>query len=273
MVCLPTQHRTADIEAASSQQPPPYYSDSDSDDPSPAPGTTFRDLGLHGARSFAGIATRAFFLGAAVAASAIVGPYLFVVASSSLWRLPFFFGALALFHFLEFWTTAAYNTPNAETDSFLLTANWPAYAIAHAAATLECLITHVVVPDRTHAPLLLAIGTFLVVVGQVVRSAAMMRAGQSFNHQVQKSRTESHKLVTNGIYSVLRHPSYFGFFWWAIGTQLVLGNWVCLVGYGLALWRFFSVRIRREEALLVKFFGDEYVEYRKRVGTKLPFCG
>lgn len=26
-----------------------------------------------------------------------------------------------------------------------------------------------------------------------------------------------------------------------------------------------------EEKLLVKFFGDEYVQYRNRVGTKIPF--
>jgi len=25
---------------------------------------------------------------------------------------------------------------------------------------------------------------------------------------------QEHVLVTSGIYSVLRHPAYFGFFWW-----------------------------------------------------------
>jgi protein-S-isoprenylcysteine O-methyltransferase len=113
--------------------------DSDSDGPPPPPpGTTFRDLGLHGGRSFAGIATRAFGLGAAFSLSLAAVAYL-AGTGVALWRLPFFVGALALFHFLEFWTTAAYNTPHCEVDSFLLTANWPAYAIAHAAAAVECL--------------------------------------------------------------------------------------------------------------------------------------
>jgi protein-S-isoprenylcysteine O-methyltransferase len=267
------------MERRRDPQPPPWapnaaktaYDSDDSDAPHPPPGTTFRDLGLHGARSFAGIATRAFLLGLVFALSAVSGLYLAFV-DQSLWRIPFFLGALSVFHFFEFWTTAAYNTANCEIDSFLLTSNWPAYAIAHAAAALECLITHFVWPNRSHPPALVGVGLALVVVCQTVRSAAMIHAGQSFNHQVQQNRAESHKLVTEGIYRFLRHPSYFGFFWWAIGTQLVLGNWVCLVMYALVLWRFFSVRIRKEEVLLVKFFGNDYVEYRKRVGTLLPFC-
>jgi len=29
--------------------------------------------------------------------------------------------------------------------------------------------------------------------------------------------------------------------------------------------------IRQEEVLLIKFFGDEYVDYRKKVGVWIPF--
>ena len=29
--------------------------------------------------------------------------------------------------------------------------------------------------------------------------------------------------------------------------------------------------IRTEEVLLIKFFGDEYVDYRKKVGVWIPF--
>ncbi len=98
----------------------------------------------------------------------------------------------------------------------------------------------------------------------------MIQAGESFNHIVQHRHNEEHVLVKTGMYSVLRHPSYFGFFWWALGTQLVLGNVLCFFAYFVVLWRFFSVRIRHEEASLVKHFGDQYVHYRKAVGTKIP---
>jgi protein-S-isoprenylcysteine O-methyltransferase len=229
------------------------------------------------AKSLSGIALRAFLLGAALALSIVSVATTLALTSSPLWRLPFFLGALSLFHFLEFWTTAAFNTPAADVNAFLLTANWPAYAIAHAVATAECALTSYFLPEP-YAPfgshrLLLAIGLALVVVGQIVRSVAMVTAGRSFNHTVQHRRADSHDLVTTGIYAWLRHPSYFGFFYWAIGTQLVLGNVFSFFGYAIVLWKFFSGRVAHEEELLIKFFGQDYVEYRQRVGTKIPFCG
>lgn len=244
-------------------------------------------------RSLAGIALRAFCLGAALVAGVLLSillallPRLFPGATgvadllAPLWRLPFFLAALSAFHFLEFWTTARYNTQATRVDSFLLTANWPAYAIAHLAASVECLVRYTLLRNTSpwdHLPFtvlprtaVVVVGLVVVAVGQIVRTAAMVQAGRSFNHMIQRKRATSHALVTDGVYAWLRHPSYFGFFWWALGTQLVLGNVVCLAGYAAVLWRFFATRIRHEETLLVRFFGDDYVRYRKRVGTKIPF--
>ncbi|GAB1320658.1 farnesyl cysteine-carboxyl methyltransferase [Madurella fahalii] len=246
----------------------------------------------HHSKSLSGIAARSFALGAALALGVTGSLTILACTSSPLWRLPFFLASLSTFHFLEFWTTAAYNTRAAEVSSFLLTSNWPGYAIAHTFATLECLATHLAWPDArwtprapflssvffflddsfdNPGPVLTLLGFALVLLGQTVRSVAMVQAGPSFNHHVQSRRGEGHVLVTSGVYSVLRHPSYFGFFWWALGTQMVMGNVVSFVGYAVVLWRFFSRRVRHEEEFLVRFFGREYEEYRKRVGTKIPF--
>lgn len=229
-------------------------------------------------KSLSGIALRAFCLGAVFAASLAAAVVLAVypAGGGSSWRAPFFVAALCVFHFLEFWTTAHCNTLVASIDSFLLTSNGPAYALAHSSALLECLVVDVFFPRRAWAPkglwpVIVAIGILLVIVGQVVRSAAMVHAGASFNHQVQTRKAESHRLVTSGIYGVLRHPSYFGFFYWGIGTQLVLGNVVCLAAYAAILWMFFNDRIRTEESRLIEFFEEDYIAYRKRVGTWIPF--
>ncbi|KAI1212883.1 ICMT-domain-containing protein [Annulohypoxylon truncatum] len=229
-------------------------------------------------KSLEGIAIRSFCLGIALASSVVAVLLTLILTSSPLWRLPFFIGALSTFHFLEFWTTAKYNTPVATIGSFLLTANWPAYAIAHSAALLECLVTGVLFPNRSWAPfysghIILLLGFILVFVGQFVRSAAMVQAGQSFNHTIQHRKKDTHVLVTTGLYSFLRHPAYFGFFYWGVGTQMVLGNPICFVAYTIVLWQFFSKRVKHEEALLVRFFGDDYVQYKKRVGTLMPFVG
>ncbi|KAL8414911.1 hypothetical protein RB594_005931 [Gaeumannomyces avenae] len=235
--------------------------------------------GPGGSKSLSGIALRAFCLGGALAVSAVSCAAVLLLTSSPLWRLPFFGACLAAFHFLEFWTTARYNHAAASVDSFLLTANWPAYAVAHASAALECLVVGALFPSRSWVlflpralgPLLPLAGLLLVAAGQAVRSAAMAQAGPSFNHIVQHARAPQHQLVTTGIYATFRHPSYFGFFYWALGTQLVLGNVVCFFVYAAVLWKFFSSRIRGEEAALVRMFGDEYVAFRKAVGTKIPF--
>ena len=85
----------------------------------------------------------------------------------------------------------------------------------------------------------------------------MGKAGSNFNHIVQSEKKSDHVLVTEGVYGYLRHPSYFGFFWWGIGTQIVLGNIFCLVGYTLVLWRFFRRRIESKlvQGLLFKNLG------------------
>lgn len=164
---------------------------------------------------------------------------------------------------------------------FLLSANGIAYTGAHAASALECLLTNTILPSlslrsvSTAGPsvsiVLTLVGLAVVLVGQTVRSVAMVQAGKSFNHHVQETKKASHVLVTSGLYSSLRHPSYFGFYWWVLGIQLVMGNFFCFLAYVVVLYRYYSHRIPYEESFLVKFFGDEYVDYRKKVGTKIPF--
>ncbi|OBT93833.1 hypothetical protein VE01_08484 [Pseudogymnoascus verrucosus] len=239
--------------------------------------------------SLSGIASRAFLLGALLSFSAALSAVL-ALQGSPFWRPPFFAATLAVFHFLEFWTTARYNTKAAQVSSFLLNQNGSAYTIAHAAAmaesTISCLL--ITFPPSTFLPdfitawalpalpewvgtFTLAAGLILVPVGQLVRSLAMVQAGGNFNHIVQARKASSHQLVTSGIYSVSRHPSYFGFFWWGLGTQLVLGNVVCFVGYAVVLWVFFKRRIAGEEEYLVRFFGQEYLDYRTRTAVWIPF--
>ncbi|KAK6842607.1 protein-S-isoprenylcysteine O-methyltransferase [Apiospora arundinis] len=172
-----------------------------------------------GKKSLEGIAMRAFCLGNALSLCLALLVAILTLTSSPLWRLPFFVGALALFHFLEFWTTARRNTAEAGVKAFLLTANWPHYAIAHSTAMLECLIVNLFWPRRSWAPLyagpvLLLLGLILTCMGQFIRTAAMLQAGSSFNHIVQTRLGDGHELVTTGIYSVIRHPAYFAFFWW-----------------------------------------------------------
>lgn len=243
-----------------------------------------RELSPHQARSLSGIALRAFLLGLVFTASLTTSILLafparqypgFQPGRNPLWRLPFFLAALSVFHFLEFYTTALTNTRFATISAFLLSQNGSAYNVAHLTAMGECVLTAFFAPawQRKGSSMGFSVGFGLMILGQCVRSGAMLTAGTSFNHTVQTRRAATHKLVTTGIYSVLRHPSYFGFFWWAVGTQIAIGNRVCLVGYVVVLWMFFRKRVQKEEELLVNFFGQKYVTYKKGTWVGIPFVG
>ena len=114
-------------------------------------------------------------------------------------------------------------------------------------------------------------GIVLCVLGQAVRWTAMVTAAQNFTHIISDKRKSNHELVTNGVYALMRHPSYAGWFWWSIGTQILLGNPVCAVLYSLTSWYFFKERIEYEEKRLRQFFGDDYDDYCARVLSGVPF--
>ena len=69
----------------------------------------------------------------------------------------------------------------------------------------------------------------------------------------------------------LRHPSYTGWFWWALGTQLVLQNPLSFVLFFVGAFLFFRDRIEFEEYLLLEQFGKEYDDYMKRSYIGIPF--
>jgi protein-S-isoprenylcysteine O-methyltransferase len=230
-----------------------------------------------GPSALTSIAAQSLGLGMVLSYSFSTALQLFLT-SSALWRLPFFIGVCTVFHFLEFWCTARWNSALADRTSFLIVGNGLAQTAAYAVALLEVgvkmALCHYgwmrnatclgIENHRTLGSVSVCTGFFLIAVGQLSRSMAMMEAGTSFNHlgewsfirehrhaeltswTVQYQKQDNHVLVTSGIFSYLRHPSYFGFFYWALGTQLVLGNTVSFVAYALVLWKFFSHRVMRQ---------------------------
>jgi protein-S-isoprenylcysteine O-methyltransferase len=203
-------------------------------------------------RSISAIALHAFCLGITLS-TCTISTILLAQSHHRIWRLTEFIATLSLFHFLEFWITARYNTFNAKVSSYLLTSNGSAYLSAHLAAMLEIIITSIYFPslqDSWSNTYTVLFGLTLVLMGQIVRSIAMAQAGVSFNHIPAKSKKNDHVLVTKGLYSYLRHPSYFGYFFFAVGTQVVVGNKICCVSYLIILWFFFKDRINCKSLLL-----------------------
>lgn len=178
--------------------------------------------------------------------------------------------ALSFFHFSEYIMTALYNADKLSIDSFLLNHS-KEYKLAAVASWIEFLIELFLFPALKTKLLVSFLGLVMVVFGETLRKVAMMTAKSNFTHLVQFKKRENHVLVTSGIYGWCRHPAYVGWFWWSIGTQLILCNPICFICYLAASWKFFKERIWDEEASLLSFFGEEYINYQRRVGTGLPF--
>jgi protein-S-isoprenylcysteine O-methyltransferase len=95
------------------------------------------------------------------------------------------------------------------------------------------------------------VGATMIIFGQYFRIGSMFHAGSNFNHLVQTKKQQGHQLVKTGPYAWVRHPSYFGWFYWAIGTQMLLSNFFILPLWFFAAWTFFSDRIPYEEHHLI----------------------
>ena len=86
--------------------------------------------------------------------------------------------------------------------------------------------------------------------------------------RVQKDRKQ--KVVSTGIYSVVRHPIYLGGILWFMGTPLLFGS---LIGIGCAISMsiLFTIRAVKEEHMLADEL-EGYDEYRKKVRYRIiPF--
>ena len=111
------------------------------------------------------------------------------------------------------------------------------------------------------------IGMALFVIGGALRLWPVFVLGNRFSGLV--AIQPGHTLVTTGIYSVIRNPSYLGFVISALGWALVFRS---AVGVLLAVLLLppLVARIRAEEALLGEQFGDEYVRYCARTWRMVP---
>mmetsp|Transcript_20349 Transcript_20349/g.20471 ORF Transcript_20349/g.20471 Transcript_20349/m.20471 type:complete len:277 (-) Transcript_20349:27-857(-) len=177
---------------------------------------------------------------------------------------------LCSFHLLEFYTVAAYNPRELSFDSFLINHS-KSYTVAAVCSWIEYWIETYYFDSIKHNLYAVGVGMYLVFIGQLVRYWAMRTCGEHFSHIIMTRRRPGHELVTTGIYSYLRHPSYFGWFYWSIGTQILLCNPLCTVAYTLASWRFFAIRIPYEEELLVDFYREQYVSYIQTTIIGIPF--
>lgn len=113
------------------------------------------------------------------------------------------------------------------------------------------------------------VGVPLLLFGIVVRIVSRFALGEQFSGHVQT--TENHRLVTTGIYRLIRHPLYLAYLCLLVGFPLTFGSvggLACTFASGIPALIY---RIRIEEDALERWFPDDYHAYRARTRRLIPF--
>jgi protein-S-isoprenylcysteine O-methyltransferase Ste14 len=111
------------------------------------------------------------------------------------------------------------------------------------------------------------LGVALSILGGVLRLWPVFVLGHRFSGLV--AIQPGHRLVTGGIYSIIRHPSYLGLLIASLGWGLAFRS---VVGVIIAVLTIPPIvaRIRAEERFLHAHFGAEYERYRARSARMIP---
>jgi protein-S-isoprenylcysteine O-methyltransferase Ste14 len=105
--------------------------------------------------------------------------------------------------------------------------------------------------------------------GLGLRYGAIWSLGRRFTWQV--SILDGHELQEEGVFSLIRHPSYSGGLLALAFAPLALGCWPPLLVVALTHLPITLHRIQLEERVLGEHFGSAYQDYQRRTYRLIPF--
>ncbi len=105
-------------------------------------------------------------------------------------------------------------------------------------------------------------GLIISALGVTLFITAMLTMRDSWRAGVSKDKTE---LITTGIFKISRNPAFLGFDLMYLGVLLVFFNWVLLIFSIFAMLTLHLQIVSNEENAMLLAFGDEYLNYRKKV--------
>jgi protein-S-isoprenylcysteine O-methyltransferase Ste14 len=113
------------------------------------------------------------------------------------------------------------------------------------------------------------VGLAIIVFGMILRFIAIRTLGKLFTVDV--TIRDDHKIKKDGIYKIIRHPSYSGSLLSFIGFGISLNNWLSLIAVIILISIGLINRIRIEEKVLLDQFGADYLDYKKNTYRLIPW--
>ena len=190
--------------------------------------------------------------------------------NSIYYPLYLYFITLCIYHYTEFFSVLLYHFKKLSCEYFLIDQSL-SWIIATIISFIETILETYYFNKYKKIKIFFIIGLIMTIIGQIFRIGGIYTGKKNFTHKISYEKKKEHKLVKNGFFALSRHPSYFGFYLWSIGIEIMCCNPICFIGFTFILFYFFKNRILLEEKLLIQFFGEEYLEYKKKVGILIPF--
>ncbi len=103
----------------------------------------------------------------------------------------------------------------------------------------------------------------------LLATSAIRELGKQWS--LQARLVEGHKLITTGVYQIVRHPIYTAMFGMLLGTGFVLSNWIAAVAAIVIFLIGTRIRTVSEEKLLSEAFGEEFSSWKAKVPALIPF--
>ncbi|MFX0037928.1 MAG: methyltransferase family protein [Promethearchaeota archaeon] len=130
--------------------------------------------------------------------------------------------------------------------------------------------THIIAPfiPFWNNPIVAYIGIGFLIIGGIIMIISRIQLGKYGTPVIHTG--EDHKLVTKGLYKIVRHPMYFGGIFMMIGPYLAFRSIILLILMTILNFFLVKMRIEIEEETLIGTFGDDYKNYIKRTKKLIP---
>ena len=112
------------------------------------------------------------------------------------------------------------------------------------------------------------VADLLMSAGILLRVAAILHLGKYFTVDV--NIQEGQRLIQDGPYRFVRHPSYSGSVLAFVGLACLTFNWLGFIAIIACSLVAYTLRISVEEKVLLENFGDEYRRYAERTKRLIP---
>lgn len=111
-------------------------------------------------------------------------------------------------------------------------------------------------------------GLFIFYIGVVTYNLNIIVAGKYLSPSM-SGTLEKHKLIKEGPFAVIRHPLYVSYIFILAGLSSILLTYWLLIPTLFVIIGVYPTA-KAEEEILIEQLGDEYIEYKRKVGMFFP---